>query len=272
MIGLGFGNFQSGGGGFDPDAQAFITAAGITGETQQAAINQLVLDLKGTGSTTNNSDLWTSKIHAFYPTCPIDDSTATLIACSFNLRDVSRHQITWNNSPTVSVSGVTGNGFNQYGDTGYNILTNGTLNNSHFSSYKDISWDNTSNFWGTRVGGLVFETTFDPPSKAFSTMYNTSTGRLIASISNGTGVKYRITISRTSSSSNVIYENGASVGSNATSGGTLPNATAWLLGSNGLGGYDDSTVQCASLGLGLTANEAKDLDDAIQTFNTTLGR
>jgi len=30
MIGLGFGNFQSGGRGFDPDTQAFITAAGIT--------------------------------------------------------------------------------------------------------------------------------------------------------------------------------------------------------------------------------------------------
>ena len=34
-------------GGFDPDAQAFITAAGITDNTQKTAINTLVLDLKG---------------------------------------------------------------------------------------------------------------------------------------------------------------------------------------------------------------------------------
>jgi hypothetical protein len=32
---------------FDPDAQAFITAAAITDPTQQAAINTLVVDLKG---------------------------------------------------------------------------------------------------------------------------------------------------------------------------------------------------------------------------------
>ncbi len=31
----------------DPDAQAFITAASITDPTQQSAINQLVVDLKG---------------------------------------------------------------------------------------------------------------------------------------------------------------------------------------------------------------------------------
>ena len=31
----------------DPDAQAFITAAAITDPTQQAAINTLVVDLKG---------------------------------------------------------------------------------------------------------------------------------------------------------------------------------------------------------------------------------
>ena len=35
------------GGGVDPDAQAFITAASITDPTQQAAINTLVVDLKG---------------------------------------------------------------------------------------------------------------------------------------------------------------------------------------------------------------------------------
>lgn len=43
----------------DPDAQAFITAASITDPTQQSAINQLVVDLKG-------YNVWT-KMKAIYP-------------------------------------------------------------------------------------------------------------------------------------------------------------------------------------------------------------
>jgi hypothetical protein len=43
----------------DADAQAFITAAGITDGTQQSAVNQLVLDLK-------SANIWT-KIKAIYP-------------------------------------------------------------------------------------------------------------------------------------------------------------------------------------------------------------
>jgi hypothetical protein len=54
---------------FDPDAQGFITAAGITGETQQAALNQLVLDLKS-GSVWDLLDFIISYVSK-------DDSTAS---------------------------------------------------------------------------------------------------------------------------------------------------------------------------------------------------
>jgi hypothetical protein len=63
---IGYGNsvflrtaLGGGGGGVDPDAQAFITAAAITDPTQQAAINTLVVDLKG-------YSIW-SKMKALYP-------------------------------------------------------------------------------------------------------------------------------------------------------------------------------------------------------------
>lgn len=264
----------SGGGApaVDPDAAAFISAAAITGTTQQDALNQLVLDLKGTGSTTNNSDLWTSKLHAFYPTSPIDDTTASLTACSYNLRDVSLYQITWNNSPTVSVQGVTGNGSSMYGDTGYNPSIKATLNDSHMTIYKDNGWDTTTNFWGCRDGGSsVFEHTYDA-GEAWSAFYATSTsGRVKATMGNTNVDKFRIICSRVSSSSNVVYENGASIGSISTTAGTLPNKDYFVLYSDGLN-WDSSTMQCSSIGLGLTANEAKDLDDAITTYNTALGR
>ena len=44
---------------YDPDAQAFFTASGLTGATELNAVNQLVLDLKGYG-------IWT-KMKAIYP-------------------------------------------------------------------------------------------------------------------------------------------------------------------------------------------------------------
>ena len=88
MIGLYSANSQAiGGGGFDPDAQAFITAAGITGETQQAALNTLTTSLKSNGVF--------DKLDFLYPMCPIDGSTTSLTAFSYNLIDTSTFQITW---------------------------------------------------------------------------------------------------------------------------------------------------------------------------------
>ena len=62
MIGLALGVGRQrfgGGGGVDPDAAAFITAAGITGATETAAVSTLVTSLKGYG-------IW-SKMKAVYP-------------------------------------------------------------------------------------------------------------------------------------------------------------------------------------------------------------
>ena len=106
--------FQSGGGsGFDPDAQGFITAAGITGETQQAALNQLVLDLK-------SGSVW-DLLDFLYPMCPTDDSTASRTGYQWNIKDPrdldAAHRITWVNDPTATTSGITGNGSSMYGNT-----------------------------------------------------------------------------------------------------------------------------------------------------------
>ena len=260
---------DEGGGGIDPSAQAFITAAGITGETQQTALNQLVLDLKGAGSTTNNSDVW-SDIHAVYPMCPINGSTATLTACSYNLKDTSAHQITWFNSPTVSINGVAGNGSNAYGDTNYNPSINAVLNDTHFTMVKSSGYAVIQKEIGVRSGGNLFSVITSGTSY-LSSFYNTSTGRLTTTYNN-TG-KLIITSSRTSSISHSVYQNGISIGSNSTSGGALPNANFYLFAENGfLSRYDNANYEFVSIGLGLTENQAKDLDDAIQTFNTALGR
>ena len=98
---------------YDADTSVYLATASITDTTEQAAVNQLVLDLKGTGSTPNSTDLWTDAA-AFYPISP-----TSLSAAAYNLRDTTSFNMTWANSPTHASTGVTFNGSTQYGDTGF---------------------------------------------------------------------------------------------------------------------------------------------------------
>ena len=90
------------------DAQAFITAAGITDPTQQSAIIQLVLDLKGYG-------LWT-KMKAIYP---FVGGTAT--SHKFNLKDPRDLDVAFRmvfvGGWTHNSNGITGNGVNTTANT-----------------------------------------------------------------------------------------------------------------------------------------------------------
>jgi hypothetical protein len=92
----------------DPNAQAFITAAGITDATQKAAINTLVLDLK-------DNSLW-SLLYAFYP---IVGGSAT--SHKFNLVNPldtdAAYRLVFSGGITHNANGVTGNGTNGFANT-----------------------------------------------------------------------------------------------------------------------------------------------------------
>ena len=95
---FGFMGTQAGGGGNDPDAQAFINATGISG-IEATAINTLVLDLKG-------YSIWT-KLKVIYP---MVGGTATTM--KYNLRDPqdtdAAYRIDWvGSSTTFNSDGVT---------------------------------------------------------------------------------------------------------------------------------------------------------------------
>lgn len=94
--------------GFDSDAQAFLTAAGITDPTQSNAVNQLVIDLKA-------ASIW-SKLLAIYP---FVGGSAT--KHKYNLKDPrdldAAFRIVWNGTVTHDASGVTSDGSSGYGDT-----------------------------------------------------------------------------------------------------------------------------------------------------------
>lgn len=121
-IGIGISpllGFDIGGGApaFDPDAQAFITAASITDTTQKSAINQLVVDLKG-------YNIW-SKMKALYPFVG-----GTASAHKFNLKDPrdldAAFRLVFNGGWTHSSTGALPNGTNAYADTKFNLTTNFT--------------------------------------------------------------------------------------------------------------------------------------------------
>ena len=95
------------------DAQAFITAAGITDPTQQSAIITLVSDLKAYG-------IWT-KFKAIYP---IVGGTAS--QHKFNLKDPrdldAAFRLTFATGYTHSSTGMLPNGTTAFADTKFNPI------------------------------------------------------------------------------------------------------------------------------------------------------
>ena len=267
-IGLGIGNsiggkvsgFGGGGGGIDPNAQAYITAAGITDPTEQAAVNQLVLDLKGTGSTTNNTDIWGSS-YAIYPLSP-----TSLAAAEYNLKAPTTN-ITWLNNPTHATTGITGNGVNAYGLTGYNPVSlgwdksNAGLTYSGEYSEADYPLGSLQNpkFFGIRNAA------------GFKGSYvgSNSTAALAA-----TTARNVATASRTSTTSNKMFINGVQIAENVNSElNDLPNVNIMVLAlANGASPFAPfaGEIDFVALHTGLTNNQAKDLSDAITTYNTAV--
>jgi hypothetical protein len=241
----------------DPDAQAFITAAAITDPTQQAAINTLVLDLKG-------YSIWT-KMKALYP---FVGGTAT--SNSYNLKNTAQHQITWNGGVTFASNGITTNGTNGYGNT--NLIPSSvlTLNNTHLSIYSRTT--------GTPNGGDIgFQTTGDAANLFIAgNLFGSFFADCYASTSRITAVPQTQGFyinTRTASNSYKVFRNTSQISSTiTTSTGSLP-ASNLSIGALLTGGwYANKNYAFASIGDGLTDTEAANFYTAVQAFQTTLGR
>ena len=121
-----FGTLAGGGAAIDPDAQAFITAAGITDPTQQTAINDLVVGLKA-------DSLWT-KMVALYPFVGGTDASH-----KWNLKDPrdldAAFRLTFVGGLTSSTQGVLADGSTGYANTHLNPNAILTPDNFHISLY-----------------------------------------------------------------------------------------------------------------------------------------
>jgi len=277
-IGLGISDSISGkisgfGGGpsYDPDALAYFTAAGITDTTEKDAVNQLVLDLKGTGSTPNGTNLWTDAA-AFYPISP-----TSLAASAYNLRDTTSFNMTWANSPTHASTGVTFNGATQYGDTGFNPSTASLANGYDLTLGMQIV-----NASVTAVGLMsAFLSTGSRTQmllnsgSLYQDIHNTSGGRWVTSTGGTYQGRMIVSANRLANGGRTNYLNATSLGTKLSeSSGTPVNLSLFVGAQNNGSGGQNFTAFEMGFGLiilkGLNATAVADLDDAIVRYNTTV--
>ena len=151
-IGLGLVRHSTNANLPDPNADAFILAAGITADIQKAATTRLVKDLKAINAIQPNfvnfDNPATSIIRVFYP---LLGSTAN--SCKFNLLNPldsdAANRIVFDNGFTFNAEGIKG-GTNLKADTKLNFnnfkYNDFTLGYYHPTSTKEVALMHTSGF------------------------------------------------------------------------------------------------------------------------------
>jgi hypothetical protein len=250
----------------DPDAQAFITAAGITDATQKSAINTLVNNFKTAG-------IWT-KMKAIYPM--VGGSATTH---KWNLKDPqdtnAAYRLTFSGGWTHTSTGAKPNGTNARADT---FLTpSGTLsqNSSHLSYYSRTQSNGTEVEIGSSTGVNASDNKIIVEIRTSGVSYYNinSTSTYITHLDSDSRAFY--VGNRTDS--NVVngWRNGLKLAT-GTVLSTPPSTRTINIGcfNSQPAGAFFSTKECAfaSIGDGLTDTEASDFYIAVQSYNTTLAR
>lgn len=255
--------------GYDPDAQAFITATGISG-TNATATNKLVVDLKA-------ANIW-SKIKCAYPCV---GGTAT--THKFNLKDPrdldAASRLIFAGGVTHSSTGVLFGGVNGWADTFMNMSTNFTAYDIHLSA------NINSDFVGTLAQGHIGSNAGATSCNRLGAVSSIAETSLFGGTNVATyGVQTTVTStthkgfwcgSRLSNTSfNLINPTGTITANTTNGASTQPNLTIGLGCRRGTTNdfYSGFGYSFFSAGLGLTTTELTAFKTAVNNFNTTLGR
>ena len=253
---------------WDNDAEAFITAANVSG--QASSIRTLVATLKAAG-------IW-SKLKAIYPFVG-----GTANSHKYNLKDPrdldEAYRLNFYGGWTHYVSGPYGNGSNSYADTNLNPFLKLNTNSSSIGVWVPNGlanhgfgvWSNSgaNRFAITEYGGgFVDSQMTSPTTRAWGITYTTS-GFIMGS--------------RTSATSNKIYRFGSQIAVHPSYGGVphntttntsdYPNANFWLGRVNGNTSisYYNNSLYFAYIADGLTDAEILTLSNAAYTFRQSIG-
>lgn len=243
--------------GFDADATAFFTAAGITDGTQKSAVNQLVLDLKA-------ATVWT-KMKIIYPFVGGDATKH-----SYNLKNPANFQITWGGTVTHNANGYTGDGSTGYGATGFIPSTDMSAESAYVGvwsktnasgEYIDIGANDGSGgcFCKTRAAGgdLTFRI---------------NTGDVTAGTADSIGY---FAASQVAGPLSKLYEDGSAITPAVNHGDyrTGYALTVGCLNNSGTNyGYSARNIAGIVVGDGLTDAEHTAVYNALAAMQTTLGR
>lgn len=245
----------------DADANAFLTATGITNPTIASAICTLVTSLKAQG-------LW-SKMYALYP---FVGGTAT--THKFNLKNPAdtnaAFRLNFVGGWTHSANGALPNGTNGYADTYLIPFNNLILSNHSFGVYSRTN----------QVGGVTVYGVFDNALINFlQNNYgaaNFVSGNLNNVISYTSNPSTNLLMgSRTSLTIFRAYRGTTLLGTNTNTISALPPFNFFLgarSDSNAPVYYGSIQYAFAFLGEGLSAIEQPIFHSIIQAFQTTLGR
>jgi regulator of extracellular matrix RemA (YlzA/DUF370 family) len=261
-VGVRVGGFTPvGGGGFDPDAQAFFdrvtTAGGTLSETEKNTTNQLVLDMKSAG-------IWTL-MKAIYPMVG-----ASAAACAQNLKS-SSFTGTFSSGWTFASTGVTPNGTSAFFDTTYNPNTSGNLNDAHFSVYLRTNVGANTVDLGAYDGAA--ETAIYPrfSGNVIYSAINSATNASVVSNSNSAAF---FIVARNSSTDENTFIN-ATKYTRTRASISKTNRPLYLSAINFNGtasSFSNRQNAFASIGDGLTDTQASNFYTAVQAFQTTLSR
>jgi len=242
----------------DPDAMAFLTAAGITDSTIISAINTLVVSLKNFG-------IWT-KMRAIYPFVG-----GTALTHKWNLKDPRdldvAFRLVFSGGWTHSSTGALANGTNAYADTRLKPNTM-AQNSAHISSYSRTNYTSTGALMGVNETGRMYLTRGGTDTYVgINSFGGPETG--------STNWRGLLLGSRIDSTKATLYKNGSFV-YNAMETSIAPESLQNILIAAyyrfGPTLYANVETAFNSIGDGLTSTDASNLYTAVQAFQTTLGR
>ena len=254
---------------YDPDAQAFFTASGLTGATNLTAINNLVVALKGFG-------IWT-KMKAIYP---FVGGTAALH--KWNLKDPqdtnAAFRLVFSGGWTHSSTGALPNGTNAYANTFLSTSLIG-LNSGHLAYYSRSNTTISGGEMGYLKSGPDSYTDLGARFGTFGAYirYNVSTAGTFVANTDSRGF---YTGTRTGLTTTKLFKNGSSIQTLNTISNSTATVPIFIGAENNVGGgtlnnpdyYSNRECAFSSIGDGLTDTEAANFYTAVQAYQTTLSR
>jgi hypothetical protein len=256
----------------DADATAFISAAGITDLTQASAINTLVLQLKAYG-------IW-SKMKALYPMVG-----GTAAKHRFNLKDPravdAAFYLDFNGTWTHSSTGAKPDGLTGYANTKMNLYTTvGATSLSH-STYIRL------NAFKGVFGGVYSPVAIPGIYDSVVSLQGVSNTSVKTFMGNTWGEGLTSTVSALSgmvmgnriNALGTIFTLNKNESKIATSASfsvrkfpSLPYSIGALNDNGTIKYFDNNEIAFYHIGDGMTDAEAANFYNAVQTYQTTLGR